>query len=71
MNNPFDISTKIVEALDPSMDEKIEKEKLDEKDEKSEISRQYLCCGCYNWIPYKTDFDPYDCPVCGRSRWGD
>jgi len=49
----------------------VEEKKLKERDKKPEYSRQFYCHGCYRWIPCKNDFEPYDCPCCAKSRWGD
>ena len=68
MNNPFDISTKIVEALDPSMDEKIEKEKLDEKDEKSGKFYWDYCYHCHTSFQARSWNEPPSCPFCHYSR---
>lgn len=48
-----------------------EEKRLRKKDEKKEVSRSFYCHGCNSWQSSRNDFDPYDCPNCGKSRWGD
>jgi len=49
----------------------VEEKLIKEKDKKPEYSKQFYCHGCHRWIPCKNDFEPYDCPCCAKSRWGD
>ena len=67
MVNPFDLSAWIERALRPL-------NSIMPKDigvDGESAIKQFYCHGCNKWFPCKNSFDPYDCPGCGQSRWGD
>jgi hypothetical protein len=61
----------VAKMLNPNVDDVIERKKLKQKDQRPQISRQFYCHGCNTWQACENDFKPYDCPDCGKSRWGD